>query len=244
MAPTRRLRIFVTLLFTCLPSRAQVSVLTANCGNERTNANALESVLNPSNVNGQLFGRLAVLPVDGQIYAQPLIFAGPSGNILYVATMHNSVYAFNADDLSTTTPIWTRNLGQPVPSTFLQFRDILPEVGILSTPVIDRSRNTIYVVTDTFKNETAEFHLHALDLTDGSEKPGSPVVINASVIGDGDQSDNGTIPFDASQHLQRPSLLLSNNRLYIAFGSHAHQYPYHGWLLAHDADNITKQTAV
>lgn len=228
---------------------AQVNVLTANYGNERSNANLQEHLLTTSNVTPETFGKLGAIPVDGQIYAQPLYVEGVQRggewrNVVYVATMHNSVYAFDADAPQAQAPLWRVNLGPSVPFAFLNFRDVRPEIGILSTPVIDLGRNAIYVVTDTFENETAVFRLHALDLSDGHEMFGGPVVIRAVVEGEGDATEEGSITFDPSQHIQRPGLLLANDQIYVAFGSHADQYPYHGWVMAYDASLIARQTAV
>ncbi len=227
----------------------QVDVLTANYGNERTNSNPGEAVLNTSTVQPGSFGKLGAFPVDGQIYAQPLVVSGISiqgepRNLVYVATMHNSVYAIDAEAPGSATPVWRVNFGPAVPSKFLDFTDVLPETGILSTPVIDLSRNIIYVVSDTFQKNTAVFRLHALDLATGQERLGGPVDIKATVSGTGDGSVGGIIQFDPVQHLQRPALLLANDRVYIAFGSHADQSPYHGWILAYDAGDITHQVAV
>lgn len=228
----------------------QTHVLTANYGNERTNANLSETILTTANVTPAQFGKLGEYPVDGQIYAQPLYVGGVPiagqgfRNVVFVATMHNSVYAFDADSPCVTTPLWHANLGRPLPVSVLRFREINPEVGILSTPVIDLAANTIYVVTASYESETPVYKLHALDLSDGSEKLNGPVVIRANVYGNGDGSDNGRIVFDASQHLQRPGLLLANNSIYIAFGSVRDRFPYHGWILAYDAANIGTQKAV
>jgi hypothetical protein len=230
--------------------RAQVNVVTANYGNERTNANLQETVLSTFNVAPKSFGKLGAFPVDGQIYAQPLYVAGVNipglgaRNVVYVATMNNSLYAIDADAPQSTTPLWSVNFGPPVPSSFLNFHDINPSTGILSTPVIDATKNAIYLVSDTFAAGTPVFQLHALDLSTGREILSGPVAITATVSGDGDASEQGTIALDPVQHLQRPGLLLLNNAVYIAFGSHADQDPYHGWILAYDATNLQHQLNV
>jgi hypothetical protein len=239
------------LLSLCASTLAgQVNVLTANYGNGRTNANEQEKVLTTSNVNQAGFGRLGKFPVDGRIYAQPLYVAGvniqgaAARNVVYIATMHNSVYAIDADAPTSTVPLWQMNFGMSVPCSFLQIDQSSPEVGILSTPVIDISRNSIYLVTDTYENGTAVLRLHALDLSDGHEKLGGPAIIKAIVNGDGDASQDGTINLDPVQHIQRAGLLLVNDTVYIAFASHGDEYPYHGWITAYDASNIQRQTAV
>src|ERR1700730_13467111 len=137
--------VLVCTFFSAALALAQVNVLTANYDDQRTNSNVHETVLRQSNVNPASFGKIASFPVDGQIYAQPLYAAGVQTlgvkkNVVYVATMHNSVYAIDADAPQTNLPLWQVNLGPSVPSSLLRFDDILPEVGILSTPVIDLSR--------------------------------------------------------------------------------------------------------
>ena len=188
------------LYFAVLPALwAQVDVLTANYDNNRTNANLGEFVLNKANVNPTQFGKLYTLAVDGDVYAQPLYkrgvdVAGGARNILFVASMNNSVYAFDADATSSTAAIWKRNLGVAVdPNLFSQigfnYTDILAQIGILSTPVIDPSTNTLYVVnftlTDSGNGNVYAYYLHALDLTTGAEKFNGPVHIQATLPGTG-----------------------------------------------------------
>ena len=222
-----------------------VQVLTANYDNERTNANLKEQILNLANVGKDTFGKIGSFPVDGQIYAQPLYAAGVqiSGwgvrNVVYTVTMHNSVYAIDADAPSSIVPLWQVNLGPPVPSSVLQFADILPEVGILSTPVIDLTRQVIYVVSDTLEEGTPVFRLHALSLADGREMLNGPVKIAAEVAGVGDGTDNnGMVPFSASDQLQRPGLVQANGNIYVAFGSHGDGGLFHGWMIAYDAADL------
>ena len=231
--------------------QAQVNVLTANYDSYRTNSNLSETTLNPTTVTPTAFGKIGTFPVDGQIYAQPLYISGVQiagtgqHNVVYVATMHNSVYAFDADAPQSTEPLWTVNLGPSILSALFNFTDILPEVGILSTPVIDPTRGVIYVVSDTLANGAPMFSLHALSLADGSEQLNGPVEIAASVSGSGGGSDgNGVLALDASLHLQRPGLALSNGELYISFGSHADVGNWHGWLISYDASNLQNQTGV
>lgn len=240
---------------------AQVDVLTANYDNNRTNANLGEFVLNKSNVNSKQFGKLYSLAVDAQVYAQPLYVrgmnvAGGVHNVLYVATMNNSVYAFDADAASSTAPIWQRNFGEGVdPNEFSTtgspYTDILNEIGILGTPVIDPASSTLYVVHYTFTfngtGNTYAYYLHALDLVTGAEKFNGPVLIQATVPGTGwaglENPPNSQLPFNAGQHLQRPGLLLLNGTVYVAFGSHGDIAPWHGWLIGYDASTL-QQTSV
>ncbi len=231
---------------------AQADVLTANYGNDRTNGTGNENVLNPNDVNPAQFGKVAARIVDGQIYAQPLyvhaleIPGKAPVDVLFVATMHNSVYALDANDLAGV-PIWKLNLGPSVRSADFDdlpghpgaYTDIEPEIGILSTPVIDRASGTIYLAVYTGGPANHAYYLHALSLADGSEKFNGPVLIQAAV-GGGD----GALRFDPNAHLQRPGLLLANGSVYVAFGSHADSPPWYGWLMAYDASDLSRQTGV
>lgn len=243
----RCVAVFVCASAVCF---GQVSVLTANYDNNRTNSNTSETILNPGSVNGNSFGKVGTFPVDGQIHAQPLYvpgvqISGATYNVVYVVTMHNSVYAINADTPQSTTPLWTVNLGPSILSTVFNFTDILPEVGILSTPAIDPARGVIYLVADTLQNGTPAFFLHALSLVDGSEQLNGPVQITASVPGTGAGADNNNnVALDPLFHLQRPGLALTNGQLYIMFGSHADTGYWHGWIVAYNASNLQQQTAV
>ena len=232
-------------------AEAQVNVLTANYDVQRTNSNIQESLLTTRNVNVSSFGKIGTFPVDAIIYAQPLYVSNVQidgkgmRSVVYVATMKNSVYAIDADAPQSTTPLWRVNLGPSIPSSVFNFSDILPEVGILSTPVIDPSRNTIYVMADTLENGTPLFRLHALSLSDGSEQMNGPVQIAASVPATSHGRDKTSIVrFDASLHLQRPGLTLADGVIYAAFGSHADFGNWHGWLLSFDADNLQRQLGV
>jgi uncharacterized protein (TIGR03437 family) len=250
------------LCFAFLPALwAQVDVLTANYDNNRTNANLGEFVLNQANVNPTQFGKLFSLAVDGQVYAQPLYMrgvniAGETRNILFVATMNNSVYAFDADATASTAPLWKSNFGQTVnPNDFSvvggPYTDLLNQIGILGTPVIDPSSNTLYVVHYTFtsssKGNVYAYYLHALDITTGADKFNGPVQIQATVAGSGwaglDVTVDNQLNFDPGGHLQRPGLLLLNGTVYIAFGSHGDIAPWHGWLIGYDATTL-QQTSV
>lgn len=242
----------VLWLIVIAPALAQVNVLTANYDNGRTNSNTQETILTPSNVNTATFGKLGTFPVDGQIYAQPLYagsvpVAGVTRNVVYVATMHNSVYAIDADAPQSDTPLWQVNLGPSVPSTLFDFDDIAPEIGILSTPVIDLSRQVIYVVSDTLDSATQSpvFQLHALSLANGLEVMNGPVTIAATVSGTGAGSAaDGTLAFDPFLQLQRPGLALANGQIYLSFGSHADTSNFHGWLIGYDASNLQRMVSL
>ena len=228
------------------------NVLTGGYDNARTNATLSETILTPSIVRPGSFGKLFVLSVDGQIHAQPLFqkaltIAGKAHNVVFVATMHNSVYAFDADIPAT--PLWTVNLGPAVPtgnyaSDIGIYTDIRVENGILGTPVIDPATGTLYAVAATFENANYVFRLHALDTATGREKFGAPVVITAKVAGLGAGAKSGSVPFTPGQHLQRPALLLLNGIVYVSFGSHGDAIPFHGWIVGYDAAAVSTQVAV
>jgi uncharacterized protein (TIGR03437 family) len=244
----------LTLAVCCLTLshiHAQINVLTANYDNDRTNANLQETSLNQSNVNIASFGKIGAFPVDGSIFAQPLyasavqVAGKGTYNVVFVVTMHNSVYAINADAPQSTVPLWQVNLGPAVPTSVLNFTDILPEVGILSTPVIDPRLQIMYVVSDTLEKGVPVFRIHALSLADGHEMMNGPVAIAATVPGNGSGSrSDGTLPFDGSWQLQRPGLVLLNGTVYLSFGSHEDGGDFHGWLIGYDATNLNHRVAV
>jgi uncharacterized protein (TIGR03437 family) len=234
------------------PAFAQ-DVLTGGYDIARTNADLTEASLTPVTVNPAQFGRLFLLPADGQIYAQPLYrrnltIAGQGvHNVVFIATAHNSVYAYDAD--AAATPLWTVNLGPSVPSSAYDaaegpYTDISPEIGIIGTPVIDPSTGVLYVVAATDENGTYRYRLHALDTGSGAERFGAPVLIEARVGGYGIDNVNGIVSFNARQEIQRPALLLLNGVVYVAFGSHGDGSPWHGWIMGYSAANVQFQTAV
>ena len=168
-------------------------------------------------------------------------------NIIYVATMHNTVYAFDADDPNASVPLWEANLGPSItlpdpnicPAEW--YADITVEAGIVSTPYISIENNTIYVVSTNKNPDSSDAYshwLHALDISTGAEKLNGPVKINASYAGNGDGTVNGSIKFTSHMQLQRPALLLSNGMIYIAFGSYGDATPSHGWVMAYDANTL------
>jgi len=240
-------------------------VFTQRYDNGRSGANTQEVLLTPANVTASQFGKLFSLPVDGQVYAQPLYMENVSipnqgaHNVVFIATQHDSVYAFDADNPSPT-PLWqvsflssasgvTTVPCQDVYGTAYGDCDITPEIGITSTPVIDPSSGTLYVTAKTREplgsnscsNNGAYnycYRLHALDITTGAERFNGPVVITASVPGTGYDSVSGTVTFSAFYHLQRPGLLLLDGTLYLGFGSHGDNGLYHGWLMAYNAATL------
>jgi hypothetical protein len=236
----------------------QVRVATYRYDSFRTGQNVNETILTPANVNRRSFRKLFSHAVDGQIYAEPLylpnvpIYHGGVHNVVFVATQHDSVYAFDADDKqdANSHPLWQVSFINPsqgittVPSTDIGTLAIAPEVGITGTPVIDSGNHTLYVSVATKENGTFFQRLHALDVTTGAEKVGSPVTIEASVPGTGWGSSNGKISLDPLQNNQRTALLLLNGVVYIAWASHGHEneYPYHGWVVGYD-ENTLEQVA-
>ena len=223
--------------------------------NFRTGQNLGETVLSLSNVNTGKFGKLFSYPLDGAAYASPLYLANVAipgqgfHNVVYIATEHDSVYAFDADGRSGSA-LWHASFINPaagvtpVPAIDTgECCDITDEIGISGTPVIDASSGTLYVVAKTKEPAGYVQRLHALDTKTGAEKFGGPVVIQASVPGTGTGSQGGRVPFDALRENQRPALLLSNGVVYIAFGSHGDQQPYHGWVLGYNATTLQQVMA-
>jgi chitodextrinase len=224
--------------------------------NMRTGQNLSETVLTPANVNSSSFGKLFTYPLDGQAVASPLYVQGVAvpgqgtRNIVYFATEHDGLYAYDATTGSST-PLWKRSFIDPasgvttVPAADVgECCDIAPEIGITSTPVIDPSTNTMYVVAKTkeVSGSTTTYvqRLHALDIATGAEKFGGPVVIQASVPGTGNGAVNGQVPFDPLHENQRAALTLLNGTVYMAFSSHGDIQPYHGWVLGYNASTLQR----
>ncbi len=223
--------------------------------NSRNGLNSKEVVLTTSNVRSSLFGKLFSRTVDGQIYAQPLYVAnltipnrGPR-NVVFVATEHDSVYAFDADGKSTS-PIWKRSFIDSAngittaQSSSIPETNITPEIGITGTPTIDGTGKTLYVVAKTLENGAYVHRLHALDTATGAEKLGGPVQVTGSAPGVGFGSVNGMIPFDstASRYaIQRAGLALSNGVLYVAFALHLDRNGFHGWVIGYDAATLAQR---
>jgi hypothetical protein len=227
--------------------------------NLRSGANLNETVLTPANVNSTNFGKLFTYPLDGIAFASPLYVTHVSipgagyHNVVYVATEHDSVYAFDADGLSTT-PLWQASFINPaagvtpVPAADTgETVDIPNEIGITGTPVIDPASGTLYVVAKTKEvvGSTTNYvqRLHALDIGTGAEKFGGPVVIQASVPGTGTGSQGGQLPFVPLDENQRPALLLTNGVVYVGFASHGDIHPWHGWVLGYNATTLQQAMA-
>lgn len=211
---------------------------TAQFDSARTNANPAEIYLTTANVNSTKFGKLFTRSVDGDIFAQPLylqgaVIAGHKVNIVYVVTSHDNVYAFDADNAAAATPIWSVSIGNyETPSGWPS------SLGILSTPLMVRATNTLYLTAATVESGTRVYRLHALDLLTGAEKSGSPVVIAGSVTGTAGDALNGVIAFDATKHVQRTGLALAGNNVVMAFAPDRDHPPYHGWVFSYDATSL------
>lgn len=234
------------------PPPPVIAVATQHNDNNRTGATLEETVLTADNVNPERFGKLFVRQVQGAIYAQPLYLSGVDvpgkgrRNVVYVATMHDLVYAFDADDPDAGEPLWGPvSLGPPVtlpdPNVGVRnYRDIAIEIGILSTPVLAPQRNALYLVAMTLEGGHHYHSLHMLDLRSGAAlRP--PVRIEGSVPGSGDGSQMGSVPFLSHRQNQRAGLLLSGDRIYIAFAAFADKGPYHGWVFAYDAVTLERR---
>src|SRR5579862_3087436 len=224
----------------------QASVLTGRNDISRDGLFGSETLLSPANVNSTLFGSLFSCNVDGYVSAQPLYVPavtinGATHNVVYVATEHDSIFAFDADNMNCQAPLWQVNLipsgSSTVPVNVQGCVGVngLAEIGILGTPVIDPTSNTLYVVAKSTITNTdkTSFALHALDITSGAEKFGAPITIKASV-----PSINGTLNFNPLSQMQRPALLLSNGTVFIAFGSNGCDLKDHGWLVAYSASSL------
>jgi len=235
-------------------------VTTSQYDNLRTGATLGEKTLTPQNVNASQFGKLGAFKVDGAVYAQPLFLPGVEipgkgkHDVLFVATEHDSVYAFDAYRPNDA-PLWQVSLldkkrktkavsAQEVGCNFLQ-----PEVGVTSTPVIDLSTGTLYILarsmTDYWFADNEYFqHLHALAITTGAEKFGGPAQITASVRGKGDGNRKGEVPFDALRENPRAALLLVNHLVYLTWASSCDVAPYHGWVMAYDAQTLAQKAVL
>ena len=223
---------------------AQVSVLTRHNDLSRTGQNLQEKKLTTLNVRAPQFGRLFSRTVDGELYAQPLYvpnlaIGGRTRNVVFLATAHNSVYAFDADDPAASAPLWRVNFGPSVPAAVLATLGLPVEVGIVGTPVIDPQTATLYVVSYNGDYGVLKHNLHALDLRTGAEKFGGPTLLSAVLPGIGDGNDGaGRVPFLSASQLQRCALTLANGRIYIPFASYEDYDPFHGWIFACDATTL------
>jgi hypothetical protein len=249
----RAVLLLVVLTLAAL-ARAQ-RVITSQYDNARTGANLNETKLTPRNVNVQHFGKVFTLDVDGDVYAQPLFLGGVEipgkgrHDVLFIATEHDSVYAFDAYG-NPSTPLWQASFLKDglttVPARDASCPFISPEIGITSTPVIDPDTGTLYVLARTrdgsgfFVNVYAQ-RLHALAVTTGVEKFGGPVEIRASMSGSGTGSSSGKLSFNPLRDNPRAALLLNRGAIYLTWASACDVSPYHGWVMAYGARSLKQQ---
>ena len=264
-------RLFLALiLFTVAAAAvsAQVNVLTYHNDIARTGQNTNETILTPTNVNSTTFGKLFSFTIDGYAYAQPLYYAnltmgagtsqaGTVHNVLFIATENDSVFAFDADSNGgpNASALWKVSLidaahgagagENPMPNDDVSTADIVPQIGITGTPVIDPTTNTMYVVAkSTVADTTFIQRLHAIDITTGQEKFGGPVTLAAQVAGNGNGSTGGQLRFDPKWENNRPGSLLLNGIVYLGFASHGDNGPWHGWILAYNAATLQQTSAL
>lgn len=246
---------FITLNFDLY---SQTNVATQHNNLKRTGWNNTETQLTQNNISNGNFGKLFTRTVDEQIYTQPLVITnlsigGGTHNVVFVATVNNTVYAFDADDVNATAPYWQENLTydpsnyRPIKNSDMtlacsgNYKDFSGKMGIVGTPVIDTLTNTLYVVARSVSNVGGTFvqYLHALNITTGAERPNSPVSITAtypSSVGSG-----GIVSFNEQKENQRPGLLLYNGIVYISWASHCDWGPYFGWVIGYDKTTLQQK---
>jgi hypothetical protein len=228
-------------------------VLTYHNDNMRTGRNPSETALTHANVNSGSFGKLFVIPTDGLVDAEPLYAPSISipgngiHNVLFVVSEHGTAYGFDADSGSTLWQVTTLAAGETT-SDARGCGQVVPEIGITSTPVIDLSagpHGTIYVVAMS-KSSGPTYHqrLHALDLTSGAEQFGGPVDITAKYPGTGDNSKGGFVTFDPKQYKERAGLLLINHIVYTSWASHCDIRPYTGWIISYNGTTLAQQSVL
>jgi uncharacterized protein YjdB len=230
-------------------------VTTYHNDSSRAGVNSKEYALTPANVQSSSFGKLFSCPVDAPVHPQPLWvanlnIAGGVHNVIFAATSHDTVYAFDADAIPCVT-YWSKHLipaGEAPPTaTDIGSEDIVPDLGIVGTPVIDLATKILYVVTKTKTQGTncrtpgsCHQRLHALSLLDGTETAGGPAELTSSitVAGTGGGSSGGRVPFDPYHENQRAALALANNTVYVSWGSHTDIQPWHGWIMGFNKSNL------
>jgi hypothetical protein len=255
----RTAAILVSLLlagFAFADAQSFNGVLTQHNDVGRTGQNTAETILTPQNVNATTFGKIYSYSVDGQVYSQPLyvpnVNLGAKGihNVVYVETQNDSVYAFDADGKQAA-PLWSHSFVNPAAGiTPVSCQTdgkssiscgVYPIYGITSTPVIDPTSGTMYLLARTDNTNTNAFYqtLHAIDITSGLEKFHGPVNVSGNVPGTGAGSKNGIVYFDTLKDIQRAGLLLLNGNVYIGWAGAAH-----GWIMGYNASDLRIQTAI
>jgi len=232
---------------------APTDVLTYHNDSARTGQNLTETTLTTCSVNSSNFGKLGFYPVDGLVDAEPLYASNVTvpnkgtHNVLIAATEHDSVYAFDADSGAI---IWQATLLKTSETTSDDrgCGQITPEIGVTSTPIIDRvsgPNGVVYVVAMS-KDGSGAYHqrLHALDLAQGTELFGGPVEVQASYPGSGDNSNGTNVIFDPGQYAERAALLLLNGVIYTAWTSHCDIRPYTGWIMGYSESTLAQLTVL
>ena len=247
-AGSRSHAVSVDLAVSLAVTTSGIDVVTYHNDVARTGLNPNESILTPANVTSSKFGLLHIAAVDGKVDGQPLYLSnldvgGQKQNVVFAVTEHDSVYALNAD---TGAQLWKVSVlgANETTSGNHSCYQISPEIGITSTPVIDRSagpHGTIFVVGMS-QDPSGGYHqrLHALDVSTGAELPGSPTEISASYPGSGANSSGGKVIFDPGQYAERSALLLLNGTIYMGWTSHCDHAPYTGWLMAYNASTLAQ----
>jgi hypothetical protein len=230
-------------------SAAGTDVVTYHNDIARTGQNLSETFLTSSSVNAASFGKIGIFSADGKVDAQPLYLSAVTipgqgtRNVLYVATEHDSVYGFDADTGAVLWHVSMLGAGE-TPSDGRSCSQVVPEIGITSTPVIDRSRGAIYVVAMSKNGSGTYFQrLHALDVMSGAELFGGPKTVQATFPGTGAGSSGGMLGFDPKQYEERAGLLLLNGMIIMAWTSHCDIDPYTGWIMSYNASTLA-QTSV
>lgn len=243
----------VTLTVHTAPPPAAVTVLTYHNDVARTGLNSNETILTTANVNSTQFANLGSLAVTGLVDAEPLYVPnltinGSAHNVVFVVTEHDMVYAFDADTPGA--PLWQVSVIPPneVPSDDHGCKDLTPEIGITSTPVIDLNagpNGTIFLVSMS-EDATDTYHqrLHALDLVTHAELNGGPTEIQASVSGTGTNSSNGVVTFSPTSYLERASLLLLNGAIYTTWASHCDAPIYSSWVISYSESTLQQKSVL
>jgi hypothetical protein len=243
--------LLATIIISALPAFSQ-DVLTYHNNNARTGLDDQETVLTLTNVAEATFGKLFTVTVDGLVDGEPLYLsavtiAGVSHNVLIVVTENDSVYAFDADSGASLWHVSTLPSGE-VPSDDRGCGQVTPTIGITSTPVIIRPKNSdpvIYTVAMS-KDSSGNYYqrLHALDATTGAELHGGPVVITGQYPGTGDNSSGGYVIFAPAQYKERAGLLQIGDTVYLTWASHCDDRPYTGWIMAYNINTLAQTSVI
>ena len=236
-----------TLTVNPLVTAARTDVTTYHNDIGRTGQNTTETLLTQANVNSTTFGLLRNLAVDGLVDAEPLYLShlsvgGVARNVVFIMTEHDSAYAFDADSGAQLWKVSLAGSGE-TSSDDRGCGQVTPEIGITSTPVIDRNAGAhgiLYAVAMSKNGSTYFQRLHALDITTGAELEGGPVTIQATYPGTGDNSSGGQVVFDPGQYKDRAALLLLNGVVYTSWASHCDFSPYTAWIVGYNQTTLAQ----